>query len=264
MAALAEPPTPRTAHEIERELLIAARDHDAPRREEVVDTFMPLIGSVARRYRGARAVDRTELMQEGVVGLLRAVDRYDPSLETPFWAYASWWVRQAMQQLVSEVTWPVVLSDRALRQLARVKDAQRRFAQDHSREPSTEELAEATGLRTEHIGYLMAAERAPRALEEPVPGEQGAGSALSELLADPAAEDAFERVPRRDAAAHLPAVLATLTVREQSVLRGRYGLDGEEHTLREMSGTLGVSPERVRQIEQDALAKLRDVCDWRG
>src|SRR6185437_4673215 len=106
--------------------------------------FMPLIGSVASIYRGSRAVDRGELTQEGVVGLLSALERFDPDRGTPFWAYACWWVRQAMQQLVSELTRPVVLSDRALRQLARVKDARREHTHAHSREPCSAELAEHT------------------------------------------------------------------------------------------------------------------------
>jgi RNA polymerase sigma factor (sigma-70 family) len=248
----------------EREMLVAARPHDAPGRDEVVHAFMPLIGSVAHRYRGARAVDRTELMQEGVVGLLRALDRYDPERETPFWAYASWWVRQAMQQLVSELTWPVVLSDRALRQLARVKDAQRLFAQDHGREPSPAELAQKTGMPKEHLGYLLAAERTPRALDEPVGASQAGSSSLGDLLADPSAEDPLERVPRRHAASLLDEVLVTLSPRERAVLSRRYGLDGSEQTLREIAGTLGVSAERVRQIEQGALEKLRETCDWEG
>jgi RNA polymerase sigma factor (sigma-70 family) len=254
----------RASLQAEREMLVAARPHDAPRRDEVVDAFMPLIGSVAHRYRGARAVDRSELMQEGVVGLLRALDRYDPERETPFWAYASWWVRQAMQQLVSELTWPVVLSDRALRQLARVKDAQRLFAQDHGREPSPAELAQRTGMPKEHLGYLLAAERTPRALDEPVGASQAGSSSLGDLLADPSAEDALEHVPRRHAASLLDEVLVTLSSRERAVLNRRYGLDGPEQTLREIAGTLGVSAERVRQIEQGALEKLRETCDWEG
>ena len=100
---------------------------------------MPLVGGVARIYRGSPAVDRGELMQEGVVGLLRALGRYDLEQGTPFWAYASWWVRQAMQQLV--------------------------------------------------------AERSARGLEEPVRGEEGLGCTFGDLLADPQAEAAFERVP---------------------------------------------------------------------
>jgi RNA polymerase primary sigma factor len=248
----------------ERELLVAARPHDAARRDEVVDAFMPLIGSMAQRYRGARAVDHSELMQEGVVGLLRALDRYDPERETPFWAYASWWVRQAMQQPVSELTWPVVLSDRALRHLARAKDAQRLFAQDHGREPSLEELARRTGMPKEHLGYLLAAERTPRALDEPIGASQVSSSSLGDLLADPAAEDALERVPRRHAASLLDQALATLTPRERAVLSRRFGFDGREQTLREIAGTFGLSAERVRQIEEGALEKLRETCDWPG
>ena len=104
-----------------------------------------MIASVARRYRGCPAVDHAELMQEGMVGVLRALERFDPALRTPFWAYASWWVRQAMQRLVAELGQPVVLSDRALRQLAQVKEARRDLNQSDGSEPSTDRLATTTG-----------------------------------------------------------------------------------------------------------------------
>jgi RNA polymerase sigma factor (sigma-70 family) len=250
--------------EAERELLLAARTGDERRRAELVTAFMPLIATVAQRYRSAHAVERKELMQEGVVGLLRALERYDPELGTPFWAYASWWVRQAMQQLVSELTWPVVLSDRALRQLARIKDAQRRLVQDHGREPSRAELAAETGLPAEHIGYLMAAERTPRALEEPVARVGDGGSAFGELLSDPAAQDPYDRVPGREAAGRIPDLLGMLSERERLIVREHFGLDGCERTLREIASGLGVSAERVRQVEHEALEKLRGVCDWEG
>jgi RNA polymerase primary sigma factor len=105
----------------ERELVLAAKECRGEARGALLEAFTPLIGNVARGYRGASGVGRAELMQEGVVGLLRALERYDPELETPFWAYASWWVRQAMQQLVSELSRPVVVPDRAARQLACVR-----------------------------------------------------------------------------------------------------------------------------------------------
>jgi RNA polymerase sigma factor (sigma-70 family) len=222
---------------------------------------MPLIGSVAHRYRGARAVNRAELMQEGVVGLLRAVDRYDLGRETSFWAYASFWVRQAMQQLVAELTWPVVLSDRALRQLARIRATERRLSQDKGRSPSVAELGAAAGLGPEHLGLLLAAERPPRGLDEPVPVDRGTGSALGEMLSDPAAQDPFERIPSRDAAERLGEVLDVLTDRERTILTEHYGLDGAPRTLRVIAAGLGVTAERVRQIEQGALDKLRETCD---
>jgi RNA polymerase primary sigma factor len=245
----------------ERRLLCAAQRNEGHAREDVVSSFMPLIGSVAHRYRGVQSVDRRELMQEGVVGLLRALDRYDPTLGTPFWAYATWWVRQAMQQLVSELTWPMVLSDRALRQLARLKDTQRRLAQDHGREPTHGDLARALGLTLQHVDELLAAERTPRPLDEPVGGDHDGSGRFGDLLADPSAEDPFDVVPRRLTAAHVPELLDLLTERERSVLRSHFGIDGDERTLRDIASGLGVSAERVRQVEQEALAKLRSVCD---
>jgi RNA polymerase sigma factor (sigma-70 family) len=240
--------------------VLAAEDGDANAREQLVEAFMPLIASVARIYRSSRAGGRAELMQEGVVGLLSALERYDPARGTPFWAYASWWVRQAMQQLVSELTRPVVLSDRALRQLARVKDARREYLQANCSEPSSAALAEHTGLTREQVENLLAVERAPRGLEEPVGDDDGTDGVFGELIADPFAEDAYERVDRRlevDELRHLPSELCE---REQAILRARFGLDGRQQTLREVAGRLDLSAERVRQIEERALEKLRTAA----
>ena len=264
MTATSPPLAHRARIHDERALLRAARANDARCRTKLVEAYMPLIGSVAHRYRGARAVDRAELMQEGVLGLLRALDRYDPARETPFWAYASFWVRQAMQQLVAELTWPVVLSDRALRSLARIRARERRLSQDQGHAPSVAEVGEAAGIGPKHLGFLLAAERTPRALDERVPGDRGSGSPLSELIDDPAGEDALERVASQDAAQRLDAVLDGLTGRERLVVTHHYGLGREPRTLRSIAGDLGVSAERVRQIEQGALEKLRATCDWAG
>src|SRR4051812_8370756 len=185
----------RLAAAAERELVLAARHGGAVEREKLVEAFVPLVGSVARIYRSRAQVDRTELLQEGVVGLLRALERFDPEMGTPFWMYASWWVRQAMQQLVSELGRPIVMSDRALRKVARIKDAQREYLQRYGREPSLSAIAEKIGLPREQVESLMAAERSPRALEEPVGGDHDAGITLGELLDDPSASEAFDRVP---------------------------------------------------------------------
>jgi RNA polymerase sigma factor (sigma-70 family) len=243
----------------ERELVLAAREGGAEERDQLVEAFLPLIASIARTYRTSRGIDRDELMQDGVVGLLRALERYDPEQGTPFWAYASWWVRQAMQQLVSELAGPVVLSDRALRQLARIKDVQRRHAQANGTEPSLREIAAETGLPGEQVGRLIAAQGNARALESPAGGDDDSASTLRDLVADPRAEDEFERVPRRVAAARLPGLLDRLNERERKIIRARYGLDGREHTLREIAEDLGVSAERVRQIEAAAMRKLREA-----
>ena len=114
---------PRLPLATERRLVQAAKDGDRRACEELVEAFLPLIAGVARVYRGSASITRVELMQEGVVGLLRALERYDPTLGVPFWGYATWWVRQAMQQLIAELTRPTLLSDRTLRQLAQLKRA---------------------------------------------------------------------------------------------------------------------------------------------
>ncbi|MEA2255689.1 MAG: polymerase primary sigma factor [Solirubrobacteraceae bacterium] len=247
----------RLSHAAEHDMVLAAQAGDAAARERLIEAFLPLVGSIARIYRSSSVVDRTELVQEGVVGLLRALQRYDPTLETPFWAYASWWVRQAMQQLVSELTRAVVLSDRALRQLARLKDAQAQHTRAHGREPTLLELASGCGLSRRQVQSLIAAERKPRALEEPLGGDDDTGGTLGDVLADPRAEDAYDMVPIRVEVDELPRLLDGLNDREAAIVRARYGLDGVERTLQELAGSLGLSAERVRQIEQAALDKMR-------
>ena len=248
----------------EHELVLAAKRGDATAKERLIEAFLPLIASMARIYRSTEAVERIELMQEGVVGLLRALECYDPTRGTPFGAYASWWVRQAMQRLVAELTRPVVLSDRALRQLARVNDAHRAQLQEHGREPSLMELAARTGLTREQVENLIAAGRTPRPLDEPVAEEEGRVGPLGDLVVDPLAEDEYERVVSRLEIEELRGLLSGLSDRERAVLRARYGLDGPEQTLREIGGAHGLSAERVRQIEHRALGKLRAAAAGRG
>ncbi|HEY2654899.1 MAG TPA: sigma-70 family RNA polymerase sigma factor [Solirubrobacteraceae bacterium] len=237
--------------------LVSDAQRGGPReREALVNAYQPLIASVANAYRRSTSVDREELTQEGVVGLLRALERYEPARGVPFWGYAAWWVRQAMQQVVSELSRPMVLSDRALRQLARIKAAQRRFEQARRREATTAELSTIVGLPQSQVEKLLCTERTARGLDEPTGAEAGDGNTVGELLADPPAREAYERVPQQVLAAQVPGLLDHLSDRERTVICSRYGLGQREQTLREVAPRLGVSAERVRQIEQESLAKL--------
>jgi RNA polymerase primary sigma factor len=248
---------PRLPAAVEQRLIDAAQAGDRRAREELVEAFLPLIAGVARVYRGSRTVTRLELMQEGVVGLLRALERYDPRLGVPFWGYAAWWVRQAMQQLIAELTRPLVLSDRALRQLSQLRRAHGDYLAEHGREPSGNELAASTGLTHEQVGEMLALERVPQSMDEPVQGAEGELGAFGELLADPLAADAYEQLLDHSEIEQIRALLGSLNDRERMILRARYGLDGPEQSLRDVGERIGLSGERVRQIEQRALGKLR-------
>lgn len=241
----------------ERALVAAARTGDPRAREQIVELFLPRIAAVARVYRGSETITRVELLQEGVVGLLRALERYDPDQGVPFWGYASWWVRQAMQQLIAELTRPLVLSDRALRHLSQIKRAHRAYVAEHGREPTEGQLAEDSGLSEAQVSELVALDRAPRSMEEPISGEAGELGVFGELIADPLGTEAYEELLDRSEIEQVRALLGSLNERERTVLRARYGLAGPEQSLRDIGERLGLSGERVRQIERRALGKLR-------
>jgi RNA polymerase primary sigma factor len=241
----------------ERALVAAAQAGDAQARERLVELFLPMIAGVARVYRGSETITRVELMQEGVVGLLRALERYDIATGVPFWGYASWWVRQAMQQLIAELTRPLVLSDRALRHLSQIKRAHQAYLTHHGREPTEQQLAEDSGLSRGQVGELIGLDGAPRSIDDPVSGPEGELGVFGELIADPLATEAYEQLLDRSEIEQVRALLGSLNERERTVLRARYGLGEPEQSLRDIGERLGLSGERVRQIEGRALGKLR-------
>jgi RNA polymerase sigma factor (sigma-70 family) len=240
--------------------VIASEAGDVVATRQLVDAFLPAIGAIARRYDTGAGVERSELIDEGVVGLLRAASRYEPRLNTPFWAYASWWVRQAMQKLVAEVTRPVVLSDRALRGLALVRAARRDYVRDHGSEPTTGELAAATGFTAAQLDSLLAIELTPRGIEEDLNAADGTTATFGDTVADPRAEQEYERVLDGIQMQEVRDLTVVLDQRERTVLSSHYGLGQPSQTLSEIGARLGVTPERVRQIEGVALQKLRDAA----
>jgi RNA polymerase primary sigma factor len=230
----------------ERDLVIAVECGDSEACRKLVEAFLPAIGSLARSFQGG-SVERLELLQEGVAGLLFAARRYDPALNTPFWAYASFWVRKAMQELVAELTRPVALSDRAVRDLARIRRARREHLEANGSEPTSAELSRATGLTPAQLESLEATERAPRAVE-----------AVGDSIVDPAAEQAYLQVLDDLEIRDVRNLTEGLDERERTVIRAHYGLGAvQPQTLSEIGAGLGMTAERARQIEAGALSKLR-------
>jgi RNA polymerase primary sigma factor len=250
----AEQLTPRQ----ELELVIGAEAGDADACRKLVATFLPAIAGLATRFPRGAGVELQELVQEGVAGLLFAARRYDPGLNTPFWAYASFWVRKAMQELVAELTRPVALSDRAVRSLARIRTARSEHLQVNGTDPTIDELSDATGLTRPQIESLQATERMPRALGEPLGAWAETSETVGDTIVDPVAEQAYERVLDEVEVSEVRQFADGLDERERAVLGAHYGLGQPPQTLNQIGGALGLTAERARQIEVGALNKLRD------
>ena len=246
--------TPRQEHD----LVIGAEAGDADASRKLVEAFLPAIVGVAAHFPTAVRVERQELVQEGVAGLLFAARRYDTGLETPFWAYASFWVRKSMQELVAELARPVALSDRAVRSLALLGRARSEYLQAYGSEPTDGELSRATGLTRTQIESLQATQRRPRALEESLSGAAEAVATVGETIVDPVAEREYEQVLDEIEIDEVRDLADELDARERRVLRAHYGLGEPVQTLSQIGGRLGLTAERARQIEVGALQKLRE------
>jgi RNA polymerase primary sigma factor len=238
--------------------VIAAECGDAAACRRLVEAFLPAIGNLARGFQGSR-VERRELLQEGVAGLLFAARRYDSALDTPFWAYASFWVRKAMQELVAELTRPVALSDRAARDLSHIRTARTEYLQRRGREPTTEDLGASTGLAPAQIERLLATERMPRGIQDRLSVDDPSSPTIGETIIDPVAEHAYEKVLDELEIHEVLDLTNELDERERTVIRSHYGLGQAPRTLHEIGAGLGLTAERARQIEAAALAKLRQT-----
>jgi RNA polymerase sigma factor (sigma-70 family) len=236
-----------------------AQAGDEAAREELIQRLLPLVHATARRYR-TEGLEQADLLQEGIVGLLRALQRFDAERGVPFAAYATWWIRQSLQEARSDFMRPLRLPPKALRQLSQLKSEHQRIYQDERRSARVAELAERTNIELEQAEALMVADARERSLDEPIETMDAELGTLGDLLEDPLSATTYENVVDAVAGEQLRALLSRLTERERDVVRARFGIDAPSENLSEVGERLGVSAERVRQIEERALAKLRSAA----
>jgi RNA polymerase primary sigma factor len=221
-----------------------------------------LVANVARQYQGLN-LSREDLMQDGNLGLLRGIDKFDLRRGKPFGSYAVWWVRQGVRHALATQARTIRLPVQQLANRYTLGRASRRLAHTLGREPSEQELAQATGMSAQNISDLLRVSTEPVSLDMPRSSESE--STVGDVIADTETRSPNEHASARESLVELRALLDELTPRERHVVSLRFGLDGEdERTLEEIGKSLKLTRERVRQICVEAVDKLNSAARSRG
>jgi RNA polymerase primary sigma factor len=222
-------------------------------KRELMEANLRLVVSVAKRYLGSD-LSLLDLVQEGNIGLMKAVDRFQYRRGFKFSTYATWWIRQAITRAIADHSRTIRIPVHMVETLNRISRVNRNLINEMGREPTPEELAQRTGVPAKKVRLILESSRKPLSLETPI----GEDSELGDFLEDKSAGSPNDSLLTQDLTVQVERALATLSTKEKEILRLRFGIGEEgEHTLEEVGKRFAVTRERIRQIEAKALRKLR-------
>jgi RNA polymerase primary sigma factor len=241
----------------ERELSRRSREGDEEARARLIESNLRLVISIAKKYRG-RGVLFEDLIQEGNAGLIKAVERFDPSLGNRFSTYATWWIRQAVTRALADHARTVRLPAHVVDAVFRLRRAESELSTELGRDATEEELALRLGTKPEEVRRLREVSQPIGSVNARIGIAAEEGAEMGDLLPDELAGNDYTRVEIGQWEGTLREAVSSLPEREARILNMRHGLDGSRsRTLREVSEALGISQERARQVEIKALRTIR-------